>query len=99
MNPLIERSLDRLESSELVRAVPEFEVTYQFKHALVQDTALASLLNQERKRLHRLVAESLETLYADELDELAVRLYQHYDAGGQPGKTIAYAERAGNIAS
>ncbi len=99
MNPVLGQSLDHLESSELVRTVPESEITYQFKHALVQDTAQASLLLQERRRLHRLVAACLEAAYADRLDEIAVRLYQHYDAAGEARKTIEYAERAGDAAS
>ena len=65
----------------------------------MQDTAQSSLLNQERKRLHRLVAESLESIFAGRPDEIAVRLYQHYDAAGEDRKTIEYAERGGRRGS
>lgn len=91
-------SLDRLESSELVRRLYEEETAYLFKHALVQEMAQESLLRNERKRLHHLVATSLETIYADRLDELAARLFQHYDAAGADSKTIEYGERAGDAA-
>lgn len=92
-------SLIHLESSELVRRVPGEELVYLFKHGLVQETASESLLKNERRRLNQRVAETLERLYADRLDEYAARLFQHYDAGGDRSKTIEYAERAGDVAS
>lgn len=99
MTTLLHVTLRQLESSDLVLTTSETEPAYQFRHALVQDTALASLLNQERKRLNLLVAESLETLYNDNPEEIAVRLYQHYDAAGERDRTMLYAERAGDAAS
>ena len=96
---ILNATLDRLETSELVRRLYDEDPAYLFKHALVQDTAQESLLKQERKRLHRLVAESLELLYAERLDIIAARLAQHYDAAGMVEKTIEYAERAGDTAS
>lgn len=73
-------TLQQLETPDLVRRLQESELAYLIKHALVQDTAQESLLKQERKRLNRLVAETLEMLYAGRLDEIAARLAQHYDA-------------------
>ncbi len=55
-------SLIHLESSDLVRRLREEELAYLFKHALVQDTAQESLLKNERRRLHRLVAHALDML-------------------------------------
>ena len=91
--------LTHLESSDLVRRLREEDVAYLIKHALVQDTAQESLLKNDRKRLHRLVAEALENLYAERLDEFAARLFQHYDAAGAKGQAIVYAERAGDVAA
>lgn len=91
-------SLMQLESSDLVRRLNESELAYLIKHALVQDTAQESLLKNERKRLNLLVAETLENLYAERLDEFAARLFQHYDAAGVDEKALEYAERAGNAA-
>jgi tetratricopeptide (TPR) repeat protein len=96
---MLETTLNQLETSELVRRLHEEDLAYLFKHALVQDTAQESLLKQERKRLHRLVGETLEMLYVGRLDEMAARLAQHYDAAGMVEKTIGYAERAGDMAS
>lgn len=91
-------SLTHLESSDLVRRLREEDLAYLIKHALVQDTAQESLLKNDRKRLHRLVAEALENLYAEHLDEIAARLLQHYDAAGNEAKALEYAERAGDAA-
>ncbi len=98
MNQPLTTSLTHLESSDLVRRLNESELAYWIRHALVQETAQESLLKQERKRLNRLVAETLENLYAERLDEFAVRLFQHYDAAGVDAKTMVYAERAGDVA-
>jgi len=91
-------SLAQLEFFELIRRLVDLEPTYLFKHALVQDTAQESLLKQDRKRLNKLVAQTLERVYAEQLDEYAARLAQHYNAAGEDTKTIQYAERAGDVA-
>lgn len=95
----LSRTLDHLESSDLVRRLSEAELAYLIKHTLVQETVQASLLKQDRKRLHRLVAKTMEDLYDDRLDEYATRLFQHYDAAGENDKTIVYGERAGDAAA
>ena len=41
-------NLGQLENTELVRRLNETDLAYLIKHALIQETALASLLNQER---------------------------------------------------
>lgn len=91
-------SLTHLESAELVRRLREQDLAYVIKHALVQDTVQESLLKNDRRRLHRLVAEALENLYAERLDEFAARLFQHYDAAGDAERALPYAERAGDAA-
>jgi tetratricopeptide (TPR) repeat protein len=94
----LESQLVRLEGSDLVRRLSEPEVSYFFKHALVQDTASASLLHQERKRLHRLVGEALETVYAEGVEDFFVLLAQHFEFAGEDAKTFKYAMQAGEAA-
>lgn len=96
---MLEAQLLRLETTELVRRLNEVDPAYLFKHALVQDTARASLLNQERKRLHLLVGESLEALYPEQRAELAPLLAQHFTNAGNDVKTLEYAELAGDAAA
>ena len=101
----LQLTLSEIETAQLVRRTDEFDsttgsITLIFKHALIQDTAYASLTRAERKRLHRLVAEAYEIMYADRcMDEFAARLAQHYADAGDDAKTLAYAMRAGDIAA
>ena len=57
----IESALGQLVESELVfrRGMPP-DASYIFKHALVQDTAYASLLRSRRQQLHKRIAEAIE---------------------------------------
>jgi hypothetical protein len=87
-------SLAQLETAQLIRRADDAERTYQFKHALVQDTAYQSLLKQDRKHLHRVVGEALEEMYAGQLDEHAAVLAHHFAEAGERDKATACARRA-----
>ena len=59
-------ALDRLMAAGLLfrQGVPP-HATYLFKHALVQDAAYGTLLREPRRALHALIAEILETQFAE----------------------------------
>lgn len=93
---MLEPTLSLLEHSQLIRAaqlLPELE--YIFKHGLVQETTYESLLKQDRRRLHRFVAESLERAYRGQLNELAPRLAEHWEEAGEAKRAFEYAIQAG----
>lgn len=95
-------ALEQLAAVDLIKPTGDHagEASYSFKHALVQDTAHATLLHGEYKRLHLLVAQAYEQVYADRgTDEFAAVLAQHYSAGGDDLKTIEYATQAGDAAA
>lgn len=92
----LDLSLEEIEQQDLARRLQEEELAYLFKHALVQDAAYATLMKQERKRLHLVVAQELESTYPDRLDENAARLAQHYAEAGDTFKTALYSTRAGD---
>ena len=95
----VTRHLTRLEASGLIRlAQTHPELEYFFRHALIQDAAYQSLLKADRKPLHRAVAEALEHLYPDRLDELAPLLGQHYSQASEAEKAIHYLHKAGEQA-
>lgn len=73
---------------------------YAFTHALIRATLYDELSTPRRVRLHRRVAESLETLYADDIDAHLGELAAHYVAsmGGDAEKAIEYSIRAGKRA-
>lgn len=91
-------ALSEIERADLIRRLVEEECAYLFKHALVQDAAYSTLMKQERKHLHRRVAEALEHTHSGRLDEIAASLAQHYSAAGDDAKIVEYAIRAGNVA-
>lgn len=98
MHTLID-ALKRLETADLIRAAKlEPDLEYQFRHALVQEAAYISLLKEDRRKLHRAVALSLEALYPDKLDDLAAVLAHHYDAAGDPTAAVRYYVRASEAA-
>lgn len=89
----------RLEFADLVRRLNDADLAYIFKHGLVQETAYSSMLKQDRRRLHRLIGESLERAYPDALEENAARLAQHFDEANDAAKTFRYANLAGDAAA
>src|SRR5581483_10224797 len=97
--PPIHTPLTQLESADLIRRLVEAELAYSFKHNLIQETAYSSLLKNDRRTLHRVCAQTLEKLYADQLDEYAALLAQHYAEAGNDTKTLTYTLRAGQVAA
>jgi tetratricopeptide (TPR) repeat protein len=96
----LEGVLGQLQEAELVRLLDAGELEYSFKHALVQDTAYASMLKGDHKRLHLRVAHVYEKLStSDGADSLAPLLARHYAAAGDDAKTLEYAARAGDQAA
>jgi tetratricopeptide (TPR) repeat protein len=87
----IETQLDVLESVglvELYQTEPELE--YLFRHVLVQEAAYASMVRQERRRLHHLVGEALEGRYSTGQRDLAAVLALHFEQAGDQDKALDY---------
>jgi len=74
--------------------------TYVFTHALIRATLYDELSTPRRIQLHRRIAEALESLYADSIDDHLGELAAHYMAstGGEAQKAIEYSIRAGDHA-
>jgi len=95
----LDTQLTQLETAQLVRRLVEEDATYMFKHALTQDAAYESLLLKQRREIHRRIAQTIEVLYANRLDEFAAQLAQHYAQAGDDAKTLDYSIRAGDVAA
>ena len=98
-----ERELDphltHLQHLEFIREralVPEIE--YMFKHAVTQETAYESILLQRRRELHQVVGQTIESLFADRLEEFYGLLAYHYARAEDWDKAQAYLFRAGDQA-
>ena len=93
-------ALDRLVAAGLVfqRGTPP-AAEYQFKHALVQDTAYGSLLRGPRQALHARIATALRERYPDVAERAPEVLAHHLTEAGQPDAAAAYWLEAGRRAA
>ncbi len=91
------RALERVELLREAGRLPELE--YIFKHELARDAAYATILNRRRRAFHLRVAEAIETLFSDRLEEHAHRLAQHFEQAGDDARAAQYYEMAGAAAA
>ena len=70
------------------------ELTYVFKHALVQDAAYASLLRQRRRTFHLRLAEILAEESPFSESALPEVIAWHFAEGGSPDRSIDYYLKA-----
>ena len=91
------RSLERVELLRESGRLPELE--YIFKHELARDAAYATILNRKRREFHLRVAEAMEALFADRLEEHAHRLAQHFEHAGDDERATKYYVMAGEVAT
>ena len=60
------------------------ETEYAFKHPLTQEVAYRSLLGDRRSQLHSTVAQAIEEVDAERLDERSALLAYHWENAGEP---------------
>jgi len=89
-------ALSDLQRRELIRersSIPER--VYTFKHALTQEAAYASLLLSKRRELHRRVAECLEGIAPESVNDIA----RHFTEAKEPARALPYLVKAGDLAA
>jgi len=98
-----ERRLDQqlctLQYQEMIRErarTPELE--YIFKHELTREAAYNSLLKRDRRTFHRQVAEALERLFPERIQEQLGMLAHHWERAQDTRKATEYLLRAGDQA-
>jgi len=92
----LNRYISEFEERELIyeeRMVPELE--YAFKHALTQEATYQSILERKRKEFHHQVAQGIERLYQERLEEYYEELADHYSKSDDVEKSIEYLLKAG----
>jgi tetratricopeptide (TPR) repeat protein len=88
--------LTHLQAAEFLyetRLFPEIE--YTFKHALTQQVAYETLLQDRRRALHAHIVAALEALVGDRVAEQVERLAHHAVQGAVWDKALAYCRQAG----
>lgn len=69
---------------------------YIYKHVLVADTIYSTLLKRERKELHGRVAETIEKLFAENLEAQIDVLARHYFWSDREERALHYLILAGD---
>ena len=88
---VIAQDIWRIDSHRLSR--------YQFQHNLFQKYLYSSLDEIERVYLHEMVGTTLEALYGQHREQIAVQLAWHFQAAQLNDKAIDYLQMAGEQAT
>jgi len=91
----LQRSLERLVDTEIVRRAATPRASYVFRHALLQEAAYQSLLRSARRELHASIARALAAGFAQELEQQPALAAHHLSAAGLNQEAVAYWHRAG----
>ena len=95
----LDRGLRQLIDAELIfRRGRGAEISYIFKHALVQDAAYESLLKSRRQTLHLAIAKALNENFSEGVESEPELLAHHYTEAGLTEPAIDYWEKAGEHA-
>lgn len=95
----LDQRLDFLKEIELIKERQRLaEVEYLFKHALVQEVTYESMLGRAKKELHLKIANAIERIFDERLDEFYGFLALHYSRGEDHKKAEEYLIKAGQEA-
>jgi class 3 adenylate cyclase/tetratricopeptide (TPR) repeat protein len=96
----LDEDLVALQRAQIIRQRARLpEAAYIFKHQLTQEAAYDSLLRRKRRDLHRRVAQALERLYPERVEEQLGLLAHHWERAGEAERAIPYLRRAGERAA
>jgi adenylate cyclase len=96
----LEQRMEALQQEDMIRErarLPELE--YAFRHDLTREAAYDSLLKRDRRAYHRQVAQALEHLFRDRIEEQVNLLAHHWDQAREPERAIHYLGQAGDRAA
>jgi hypothetical protein len=92
-------ALRTLKASDLIAESSLYpELTYTFRHALVREVAVESLLKPRRRSLHMAVARALEQRRSDRRLERVEALAYHYEAAEAWDEAAKYLVQSGQKA-
>jgi len=95
-----DKTLAELENQSLILKMLGFDYSaYFFKHITTREVAYQTLLQINRKMLHQLTAEAIETIFPKRLDEFLFALAEHYHRAELPDKAVFYLSKAAAAAS
>src|SRR5262249_21599145 len=91
------RALDELWRRQIVRGPADQH--WDFSHERMREVAYDGIGPARRRLIHRRIAQGMEILYADRIDDVSAAIAAHLVRGGQPTRAIPFLERAAAVAS
>ncbi|OBK17077.1 ATP-binding protein [Mycobacterium asiaticum] len=96
----IEPFIDELIDAELVDQVGfSAQPEYAFRHPMIRSVAYESQLRSDRARLHRRLAEAIQTRETQATDQSAALIAEHLEAAGDGPDAYGWHMRAANWAT
>jgi predicted ATPase len=92
-DPLLDQVEEAEEAGLILSALDYPEARFQFSHELVRRAVLGDLSAPRRQRLHLQIADALERIYAEALEERANELVHHLTEAGSAaddGRTLRF---------
>jgi predicted ATPase/DNA-binding SARP family transcriptional activator len=86
------RALDELWRRHIVRV--QADERWDFSHDRIREVTYDAIGPARRRLLHRRIAQGMELLFADRLDEVSASIAMHLDRGGRPARAVPFLERA-----
>ncbi len=91
------RALDELWRRHIVRV--QSDERWDFSHDRIREVAYGAIGPARRRLIHRRIAQGMELLFANRLDEVSAAIAVHLDRGGQPARAVPFLERAAAVAT
>jgi class 3 adenylate cyclase len=91
----VRAALDHLSAVALIQPSQSNVLpSYAFRHPLTHEVAYSTQLRARRAELHAAVAQAMERLYKERLDEFAALLAEHWEEAGRLPEAATYTQRA-----
>jgi DNA-binding SARP family transcriptional activator len=90
-------ALDELWRRQIVRA--QAGERWDFTHDRIREVAYEGIGPARRRLIHRRIAQAMELLFTDRLDEASASIAMHLERGGQTGRAIEFFARAASVAA
>jgi len=91
------RALDELWRRHIVRV--QADERWDFSHDRIREVAYNGIGPARRRLIHRRIAQGMELLFANRLDDVSASIGVHLDRGGQPARAVPFLERAAAVAT
>jgi class 3 adenylate cyclase/tetratricopeptide (TPR) repeat protein len=98
LDPLVsdlDTALATLTEQDILRQVDGPAVSFEFRHALLQEAAYSRVLRRRRHELHARVAATLIERFAERAEREPELVAHHFSAAGMPDQAVGYWRAAG----